>query len=159
MALEGMPGTLSHILGAILAGVMALVAAASSGTTGTQGETGSITGELGYPSHAVPPLLVYAIRVDVEEPQSRYVRTEFNQLNFTIDGLEPGVYVVVAYLEEMPSFAGGYTEMVPCGLTVECTDHTLIPIAVGPGETVEGIAVRDWYAPPGTFPERPREPE
>lgn len=86
----------------------------------------------------VPPMLVYAIRVDTASVQFVSIRTAFNQLEYTIDGLEPGVYVVLAYLESVPDFAGGYTQAVPCGLTVACTDHTLIAVTVVAGETVIG---------------------
>jgi hypothetical protein len=123
------------------------------------GQTGAISGEVGYPSDGIPPLLVYAIRTDVAGPRYRFVRTQPNQRDFVIDGLEPGVYVVLAYLENgPPDFAGAYTEAVRCGLTVDCRDHSLIPITVRAGETTAGVQVRDWYTPPGVFPLRPAEP-
>jgi hypothetical protein len=122
----------------------------------TAGQTGAISGEVGYPREAIPPMLVYAIRVDAGTPGYRFVHTTFNQPQFTIDGLEPGVYVVLAYLADgPPDFAGGYSEAVRCGLSVDCTDHTLIRVTVQAGETVTGIQVRDWYTPPGVFPPRP----
>lgn len=121
----------------------------------SEGSAGSISGELGYPSEGIPPLIVYAIRVDRDEFTYGIVRTEVNQQTFAIEGLAPGVYVVVAYLAGGGSFAGGYTEAVACGLVVGCDDHTLIPVTVRSGEITGGVQVRDWYAPPGTFPAPP----
>ncbi len=51
-------------------------------------------------------------------------------------------------------FAGGYTQMVPCGLAFGCDDHTLLPITVAEGQTVIADP-GDWYAPESTFPPMP----
>jgi hypothetical protein len=120
-----------------------------------QRPTGIITGSLGYPAGGVPPITVYALRVDLDSMRWVSVNTIANQTAYMIADVEPGVYVVVAYLQSGGDFAGGYSEAVPCGLTVACTDHTLIPITVTAGETTIGVNVRDWYAPPGAFPLRP----
>lgn len=128
--------------------------------TGASGEdTGTITGSLSYPSDGVPALLVYAI--NTTNPDIFYsTRTTSGDTTFTIPNVEPGDYHVVAYLADAPDagLAGGYSEMVPCGLTVECTDHSLIPVPVAAGETVEEVQVHDWYAPEGAFPPRPDAP-
>lgn len=131
--------------------------------TPTSGETtaqaGTISGTLDYPSDGVPNLLVYAINTD--NPDRFYTtRTESGETNFTIIGVTPGDYYIVAYLEDAPDagLVGGYTAAVACGLTVECTDHTLIPVSVAAGETTTGVDVRDWYAPAGTLPARPDAP-
>jgi len=51
--------------------------------------------------------------------------------------------------------SGGYTIAVLCGLTVDCTDHSLVPIPVAGGLEVSDIDPADWYAPEGTFPPAP----
>lgn len=116
--------------------------------------TGAIQGELGYPSHFVPQLRVYAINADPSGP-TYVIETALNQTTFIMSGLQPGTYYVVGYLADTPSFAGAYTAAVPCGLLAECTDHSLIPVTVTAGATTGGVEVRDWYAPPGTFPSEP----
>lgn len=136
--------------------VSATPAPAVTPTDATGETTGTITGSLRYPSDGVPELLVYAI--DTANPDNFYTtRTESGATTFTIPDVEPGDYHVVAYLADAPDagLAGGYSEMVPCGLTAECTDHTLIPVTVAAGETVEEVQVHDWYAPEGAFPPRP----
>jgi hypothetical protein len=117
--------------------------------------TGIITGWLSYPSEGAPPMTVYAIRLDLNSMRWVSVNTVANQTAYMITDLEPGIYAVVAYLQTGGTLAGAYTESVHCGLTVECKDHTLIPVTVTAGDTVTGVDIRDWYAPPGTFPPRP----
>jgi hypothetical protein len=120
---------------------------------------GAISGKVGYPSEGSPPLALIAMRAD--DP------TVFRMLHtprfpggaltpYTIGAIEPGTYVVLAYVEGSgDGLAGAYTPAVACGLNVNCTDHSLIRVTVSGGQTASGIDVLDWYAPAGTFPRRP----
>jgi len=118
-------------------------------------QNGSISGTLGYPSSGIPPLAVYAISKD-DPKRFSFVLTNLNQNNYTIKDLTPGVYVVVAYATVgNNTITGGWTQAVPCGLSVSCTDHSLTPVTVKSGENVTGVDIKDWYAPEGTFPPRP----
>lgn len=117
----------------------------------TQAIGGVIEGVLGYPSEGIPSLEVYAL--NTTDPKKYFmVKTLQNQGTFEIKDVEPGTYYVVAYAN---SLSGGYSQMVPCGLSVECTDHSLIPVTVKAGEITPGVEVRDWYAPDGAFPTKP----
>lgn len=113
---------------------------------------GSVSGALSYPSEFIPPLRVVAF--DVNGLIYRYVDTMENQSAYQITGLPPGVYHVVAYVMD-GSYAGGYTQMVPCGLSADCTDHSLIDVTVEAGKDTPNINPADWYAPDGTFPPIP----
>lgn len=117
-------------------------------------EEGGITGVVGYPSEGIPPLTVYAIN---QNDNSIFfsVGTQENQQEFTITSITPGTYVVVAYPQDGAGLTGGYTQAVPCGLSVACTDHSLIPVIVNSGEVSLDIMVKDWYAPAGQFPAKP----
>lgn len=117
-------------------------------------QVGAISGTTGYPSEGIPPLEIYAFK---ESDHSVYFKTttQTNQQSFTIDAITPGVYVVVAYPVGAEGLTGGYTQAVPCGLSVECTDHSLIEVTVTAGETKQGIEVKDWYAPSDQFPAKP----
>jgi hypothetical protein len=64
------------------------------------------------------------------------------------------VYNIVAYTLD-GRLAGGYTIAVLCGLTADCSDHSLVPIPVAGGLEVSDIDPADWYAPEGTFPPAP----
>jgi hypothetical protein len=127
--------------------------------TGTEAPTlaGAITGNLSYPSEFIPALTVVAF--NLENGQWFYVQTEVNQATYVLDDLPVGTYHVVAYPQPSAGIpddvAAGYTEMVPCGLATNCTDHTLIPVQVKAGETITGIDPGDWYAGPGAFPAYP----
>jgi hypothetical protein len=112
---------------------------------------GTITGKLSYPSEGIPPLRIVAFEVGSD--RYHYILTLQNQADYTFE-LPAGVYHIVAYVMD-GSYAGGYTQMVPCGLTAECTDHSLIDVTVDYGATVSGIDPADWYAPADAFPPMP----
>ena len=117
-------------------------------------QVGAITGTLGYPSEGIPPLEIVAFK---ENDHSVFFKTmtQANQQSFTIDAITPGVYVVVAYTTGIAGLSGGYTKAVACGLSVECTDHSLIQVEVTAGQTESGVAIKDWYAPLDQFPTKP----
>ncbi len=134
-------------------------AAASEEATSTPTPTssptpapGSISGSLSYPSEFIPPLRVVAFQVDGFN--YRYVDTMENQSTYQIRGLPPGLYHVVAYVMD-GTLAGGYTPAVACGLSVDCTDHSLIDVVVASGQDTPNIDPADWYAPEGSFPPMP----
>lgn len=122
------------------------------GTITATPEPGSISGTLSYPSSFIPALRVVAFQVNGFN--FRWVDTMENQTTYQITGLAPGLYHVVAYTMD-GLFAGGYTQMVPCGLLASCTDHTLINVEVKPGQDTPSINPGDWYAPAGVFPPKP----
>jgi SH3 domain-containing protein len=118
---------------------------------------GAISGTYWYPSENTPPLVLIAMRP--EDPTVfRSLHTSVMRggaLPYTIAAVEPGLYVVLAYGEGSGDLAGAYTPAVACGLRAECTDHSLTRVTVTGGQTVSGIDILDWYAPPGTFPQKP----
>jgi hypothetical protein len=114
--------------------------------------TGSISGSLSYPSEYIPAQRVFAFQVGSEN--YFYVDTAENQTSYQIDNLPTGYYTVVAYRLD-GNLAGGYTQAVPCGLTVSCTNHDLLEVPVNIGQVVTGIDPADWYAPDGAFPPAP----
>jgi hypothetical protein len=121
-----------------------------SGGPGTA--AGTISGSLSYPSEAIPPLRIVAFAADTLEPAAT-LETAANQSDYSIS-VPYGAYYVVAYTLD-GRLAGGYSSAVICGLSVDCADHTLIPVVVAPGYAPEGIDPADWYAPEGTFPGMP----
>jgi len=126
--------------------------AATTTTVTATPEPGSISGTLSYASSFIPPLRVVAFQVNGFN--YRYVDTMQNQGSYQITGLAPGLYHVVAYTMDGTA-AGGYTQMVPCGLLATCTDHTLLDVEVKAGEDTPNINPGDWYAPPDAFPPMP----
>jgi len=124
-------------------------------------EFGTITGQLSYPSSFIPPMRVAFFNQDTG--QVSYIDTTKNQGIYSI-GLPSGTYTIVSYLYDAtthaapssasPILAGGYTQAVPCGLTVTCTDHALIRVTVSAGATIT-VNPGDWYAPDGSYPRMP----
>jgi hypothetical protein len=113
--------------------------------------TGLITGALSYPSEHIPALTIIATRIDNGKNTYYSIQTRDSQSSYTLR-VDPGVYQVVAYYND---FAGGYTQSVFCGLGLDCSDHSLLPVLVQAGEVLNNINPGDWYAPAGTFPTRP----
>lgn len=126
------------------------------------GPPGAITGNhLMYPADSMPALVIYAINVN---DSSRYffVQTSAGQFSYTITGVAPGRYHVIAYLanglepnKNFKSLAGGYTAFVLCSATgsYDCPDHTLLLVTVQASTTVRDINPNDFYS--GTYPPRP----
>ncbi len=112
---------------------------------------GSLSGQLTYPSEGIPALRVVAINLDTGE--YFFVDTVSNQNSYQIQNLPAGIYNVLAYTDK--GVAGGYSQAVLCGLSVECTDHTLIDITIRAGQDTPNVNPQDWYAPEGEFPSDP----
>jgi len=118
---------------------------------------GTIAGSLSYPSSFIPPMRV--VFFSLQDGFPSYTDTAPGQGTFSID-LPEGQYHVVAYPfngdanSAGSTYGGGYTQAVPCGLSIDCTDHSLIPVTVVAGQTVTADP-GDWYAPPDTFPPMP----
>ena len=113
--------------------------------------TGSIAGQLSYPSSFIPAQTVIAYD---DNGYYYYVTTADGQSTYQIDNLPPGNYRVVAYTVD-GSLSAGYSQAVPCGLSVECTDNSLIYVTVTSGQVTQGVNPQDWYAPEGSFPAYP----
>jgi uncharacterized protein (TIGR02391 family) len=112
--------------------------------------TGAIEGILGYPSHGVPELHVYAVSTDPAQ-QPLLLVTEPGQpgemVRFRIDDVMPGMYHVVAFRHAYPDLSGGYTRFVLAGLSADAPDdHTLIDVEVRQGTTARDVQVTDWYS-------------
>jgi hypothetical protein len=121
--------------------------------------SGAISGVLGYPAEGNPAVTIYAVSTtdrsvffSVGVPRG----TVPAKPPYTITGVRPGTYHLIAYTDGSDAAGGAYTEYVRCGLKASCSDHALIGVTVGAGQTVRDIDVSDWYAPAGTFPPRPR---
>lgn len=116
--------------------------------------TGAIAGTLNFPAEGIPPMRVVAFSTS----GAAWFAVEVDQGNtFTIKDVPAGEYTVVAYPldKNLNGLAGGFSQFVPCGLSVECSDHSLIPVTVKPGEVTADIRPADWYAPPDAFPPDP----
>lgn len=131
-----------------------------------ESQYGTITGNLSYPSEFIPAMRVAAF--SLTNGTVYFLDTDKGQGVYSIN-VPPGTYYVVSYTYQgVPgntgqadsytlgggSYAGGYTKMVPCGLSVGCDDHALLPVIVEGGQTVIADP-GDWYAPEGAFPMMP----
>jgi hypothetical protein len=121
-------------------------------TATEEAQLGTIRGKLSYPSEFIPPQKVVAF-VANNLDTFYTVESVLNQGDYELQ-VPAGTYFVVSYLAD-GTLAAGYSAMVPCGLKVGCDDHSLLPVTVAAGQTVEAINPADWYASEGTFPPKP----
>ena len=99
------------------------------------------------------------VALDVMNAAYYFTETGPGQSSYELDHVPPGTYHVVAYTLPGAGFpaglAGGYSQMVLCGLQSGCDDHTLLNVEVVAGNTTTGINPSDFYAGPGAFPPDP----
>jgi hypothetical protein len=123
------------------------------------GQSGSIAGDLSYPSSGLPAMTIVAFHVGGGPNDYYYTTTQQGQNHYQLDNLPPGQYTVVAYSTGGGGYSGGlaagYSQAVPCGLDASCSDHSLIVVAVSGGTLTNNVNPQDWYAPEGTFPVYP----
>ena len=107
--------------------------------------TGKISGALNYPSSFIPAQRVIAFNINTG--YYYWQNTADGTASYVFDKLPAGVYHVLSYLISNPkTLVAGYSQAVPCGLSVACTDHSLIDVEVKAGQETTGIDVFDWYA-------------
>ena len=137
---------------------------ASSARAATPFGSASISGKVSYPAGRLLAQTVYATATDGTRFYT--VETVSGQSAYTLLGVTPGDYFVLttwpgdvvsssAGAEPIYRFPAGYTRAVPCGLTVDCQDHSLISVHVAAGATTSGIDPDDWYAPRDFYPPIP----
>lgn len=112
----------------------------------------TVNGTLCYPSEYVPKMTVY-----LKESKSKKVYkviTQEAQQSFKFKGIPFGDYFAYAYTLEKVMMdsdgkgskaSGGFTQAVPCGLTVNCNDHSLIPVKLRSRVHKDAIKICDWY--------------
>lgn len=113
--------------------------------TNTPRPFGGVSGALSYPSSHIPPLRVIAFNIATGEYY--WQNTILDQGSYRFNDLPVGVYHLLAYLIDNPTddFIAGYSKAVPCGLSVDCNDHSLIDVTVTQGKEVQNVDVTDWY--------------
>lgn len=132
-------------------------AAPATSTFPTPAGEGGISGSLMYPASGIPALRIVAF--STSGSSYFHVDTSLGASSYELDHLPPGTYHVVAYPLPGGGFtggpAGGYSQMVLCGLQAGCADHTLVDVVVTPGNVTSGVNPNDYYADPGAFPPNP----
>ena len=139
-------------------------------------QPGAITGTFGYPSDFIPAVTVYAI--STTDPRVWYsvnfpgygnpprptLPPGQTQPTYTITGVAPGTYWVVAYRNDGGQSVdpGYYSRQADCYRarpTGPCSDISLAPVTVTAGQTTDGINVLTWATsfsqPSPTLPPRP----
>jgi len=104
---------------------------------------GSISGALSYPREAIPAQRVCAI--DLKEDKEYCQQTTQDASTYVIAAPAGEYWVYAALEDDVTGKRAYYSEFVPCGLSVECKDHTPIRVTVESGKTAQADP-QDWYA-------------
>ncbi len=110
--------------------------------------TGTISGRVCYPSEFIPAMTAYFVESSTNTVNQLPIAE--NQGTYSID-LPPGTYVAYAWMDGF-TFGGSYSQAVPCGLTISCTDHSLIPVNLTAGSVITDVDLCDWYGESGDVP-------
>jgi hypothetical protein len=117
---------------------------------------GHVSGQICYPSEPpLPPLTIYFEEINT---QSLHTLEHTNGTGVYEIDLPDGSYVAYAWREGY-DLGGAYSAAVPCGLSVNCSDHSLLPFQVSAGQMINDIDICDWYGSPGDVPEPPVQPD
>jgi hypothetical protein len=142
--------------------------------TATPLAVGAITGRFGYGSDFIPPVTVYAISTTdprvwysvnyagVGNPPRPTPQPGTSGDTYTITGIAPGTYWVVAYRNDgLSPDPGFYSRAAICMRTTPsgpCPDINPVPVMVIAGQTSSGIDVLTWGTQPQPSPTLPPRP-
>jgi len=147
------------------------VATASPATTA---QTGAITGRFGYGSDFIPPVTVYAIGADDQRiwfsvefpgygnPPRATAQPGTEPGTYTLTGITPGRYVVVAYRNDgQKPDPGLYTREAECLRRTPsgpCPDQSSVLVTVTAAQTTREIDIVTWWPGSGLMPPPPPRP-
>jgi hypothetical protein len=134
-----------------LAPISATPAATAVAASQIPAAEGQVTGRICYPSEGIPAMTAYF--QDTQTNTVRRLPISQNQSSYEMT-LPPGTYIAYAWLPDF-SLGGAYSRAVPCGLGVDCTDHSLLTFEVVSSDSTDGIDICDWYSRPGDVPMPP----
>jgi hypothetical protein len=138
--------------------------------------TGAITGRFGYGSDYIPPVTVYAISTTDQRvwysvdfaglgnPPRPTLPPGQTDATYTITGVAPGTYWVVAYRNDgLGPDPGYYSGQAVCARATPrpqgpCPDINPVSVTVTAGQTASGIDVITWGTQPQPSPTLPPRP-
>jgi hypothetical protein len=144
-----------RFFGLLMVGAIFLLAPTGPGGA-AEPRAGVIEGSLSYPSDFIAPdIVVCAENLATHQKSCTKKHLKGKQYTYKMGyklTLPPGDYHVYAYLPDPAKYGAGfpknyrayYSELVKCGMRVNCQDHAPIVVRVKSGETARGIDPMDW---------------
>lgn len=114
---------------------------------------GKVSGAICYPSEGTPAMIAFFLPTSGGDPLRQSIRPGQDSYE---SWLPVGEYYAYAWVGS-PGFqsGGAYSQAVPCGLDISCTDHSLRPFSIGLENPATDIDLCDWYGGPGSVPTPP----
>ncbi|HSH05410.1 MAG TPA: NBR1-Ig-like domain-containing protein, partial [Anaerolineae bacterium] len=110
---------------------------------------GRITGFINYPNGTYTDLEIFILNVNTGFYHQYTTTADWGSYWQEVD---PGTYVIFGRVAGDSTQAVAYTNAVACGLTPNCTDHTLRQITVEAGDVFTGLNLADWQVNGATLP-------
>lgn len=106
--------------------------------------SGTISGELAYPSEVLPGQRVCAI--DLKSDEEYCQQTADGTKEYAITAPAGDYWVYAALADDATGKRAYYSAFVECGIMDDCKDHTPVKVTVTTGGIVRADP-QDWYAP------------
>jgi len=111
--------------------------------------TGIIEGSLSFPAEVIPVDMKVCAQSQTTN-QTYCTTTHISDPKFTYGigyqlEVPAGQYYVYATVSAFGDYKAFYNEFVVCGLSVDCTDTTVIAVNATAGQTITGVDPQDWY--------------
>lgn len=111
-------------------------------------QKGTIEGSMSFPGEGIPDYIqVCAENQATKEVLCTNEHIQNQKYTYGIGyklEVPVGTYYVYA-LDPNANYKAYYNEFVTCGLSVDCSSHTLILVEVKAGQTTSGVDPQDWY--------------
>lgn len=140
-------------------------------------QTGAISGRFSYPSDFIPPVTVYAIGTTDQRvwfsvefpgydmygnPPRPTAQPGTEPGTYTLTGVAPGTYWVVAYRNDGqkpdPGFYSREAECLRRTPSRPCPDQSFVMVTVSAGQTTREIDIVTWWPGSGLVPPPPPRP-
>ena len=107
---------------------------------------GNVKVKLSYPSADGIPSLVVILKNTKTGKIYTYI-SKFGENNHVFKNISSRKYIAYCF-ENIPNsnYGAGYTKAVPCGLSINCEDHSFIEFYVTKKGTTNNIYIADWYS-------------
>lgn len=111
----------------------------------------SLSGTIQHPAHAVPAMRICAVAEAPARPVC--IAHRAGQDHYTLSGLAPGVYQVIAQADDGMFPVGGHVHAVQC-IRAPCPEM-LQEVTLAAGEHRDGIDLNGFYPERADFPAMP----
>lgn len=102
-----------------------------------------VSGTTCYPSENIPAMTIYARNIKTKETFSIHLTENTSEYEIKIP--VEGTYIFFSWTEGKNNLGAIYSYAVPCGLSIECTNHKPITVNIKLGDKITDVNICDYY--------------